>query len=290
MPTPNRNSSSIVIKRNKEVIIFDCGEGTQRKMVEARIGFRRKTRIFISHLHGDHVLGIPGLLATMTLLQRERPLHMYGPKGLTDFIKAFSSVLGGPGFPLYINEILNPGILYEGHGYIVSTVKVNHDCPSWGFILEESPRPGKFHPEKAKAKNVPEGPLWQKLQNGETIILGDGTLVHSTEVVDPQRKGIKVAYSGDTMPSKSFTMAAMKADLLIHEASFDESLVEKAIERSHSTAAQAAEVAIEAKVTRLILTHLSSRYSDPAILLEEARLIFPETIVAEDLMIIDLEP
>ena len=290
MPTQNRNSSSMVIKRNKEVIMFDCGEGTQRKMVEARIGFRRKTRIFISHLHGDHVLGIPGLLATMTLLQRERPLHMYGPKGLTDFIKAFSRVLGGPAFPLYINEILNPGILYEGQGYIVSTAKVNHDCPSWGFILEECPRPGKFHPEKARAKNVPEGPLWQKLQHGETIILGDGTLVHSTEVVDPQRKGIKVAYSGDTMPSKSFTMAAMKADLLIHEATFDESLVEKAVEKGHSTAAQAAEVAKEAKVTKLILTHLSSRYSDPTILLEEARLIFPETIIAEDLMVIDLEP
>jgi len=125
---------------------------------------------------------------------------------------------------------LNPGILYEGHGYLVSAVKVNHDCPSWGFILEECPRPGKFHPEKAKAKNVPEGPLWRKLQHGETIILGDGTLVHSTEVVDPQRKGIKVAYSGDTMPSKSFTTAAMKADFLIHEATYDESLVEKAIE------------------------------------------------------------
>jgi len=290
MPTQNRNSSSIVIKRNKEAIIFDCGEGTQRKMVEARIGFRRKTRIFISHLHGDHVLGIPGLLATMTLLQRERPLHMYGPKGLTDFIKAFSSVLGGPAFPLYINEILNPGILYEGQGYTVSAVKVNHDCPSWGFILEECPRPGKFHPEKAKAKNVPEGPQWRKLQHGETIILGDGTLVHSTEVVDPQRKGIKIAYSGDTMPSKSVTTAAMKADLLIHEATFDESLVEKAIEKGHSTAAQAAEVAKKAKVTRLILTHISSRYSDPAILLEEARLIFPETIIAEDLMVIDLEP
>jgi ribonuclease Z len=290
MPTQDRNSSSIVIKRNKEAIIFDCGEGTQRKMVEARIGFRRKTRIFISHLHGDHVLGIPGLLASMTLLQRERPLHMYGPKGLTAFIKAFSSVLGGPAFPLYINEILNPGILYEGQGYIVSTMKVNHDCPSWGFILEECPRPGKFHPEKAKAKNVPEGPQWRKLQHGETIILGDGTLVHSTEVVDPQRKGIKIAYSGDTMPSKSFATAAMKADILIHEATFDESLVEKAIEKGHSTAAQAAEVAKEAKVSRLILTHISSRYSDPAILLEEARLIFPETIVAEDMMVIDLEP
>lgn len=290
MPTQSRGASSIAIKRGREVIFFDCGEGTQRRMVEARVGFRRRTRIFISHLHGDHVLGLPGLLQTMNLLQRERPLYIYGPQGLTEFIKAFSFVLGGPSFPLHVHEILSEGKIHEGPEYDVTAVSVDHDGPTWAFILEEHPKPGRFHPERAQARGVPEGRLWHRLQHGEDVMLDDGTVVRSEQVVDPPRKGLKVAYSGDTRPSEAFSRAAEGADLMIHEATFDDSLVEKAEENAHSTSRQAAEVARAAGVKMLVLTHISSRYPDVGVLLEEARSIFPETLIAEDLMSLELDP
>jgi ribonuclease Z len=288
MPTQERSSSSVAIRRKGEIILFDCGEGTQRRMVAARLGFRRQTRIFISHLHGDHVLGLPGLIQTMTLLHRERPLHLYGPEGLTAFIEAFSSVLGGPGFPLRVNEILSEGIIYSGSEYSVKATRADHEDPSWSYVLEEHPRPGRFHPDRASALGVPEGPLWKRLQQGGDVELNDGREVRSEEVVDPPKRGLKIAYSGDTRPTEAFTKASEGADLMIYEATFDSSLEEKAIENGHSTAAQAAEVAKEAEVKTLVLTHISSRYPDAGVLLEEAKEVFPNTRVAEDLMVIEL--
>ncbi len=288
MPTQDRSSSSVAVRRKGEIIIFDCGEGTQRRMVTARLGFRRQTRILISHLHGDHVLGLPGLIQTMTLLHRERTLHLYGPKGLTAFIEAFNSVLGGPGFPLRVNEILSEGIVHAGSEYTVRAIKADHEEPSWSYVLEEHPRPGRFHPDRASALGVPEGPLWKRLQQGEDVVLGGGGVVRSVEVVDPPKRGLKIAYSGDTRPTETFSEASEGADLLIHEATFDSSLEEKAVENGHSTAAQAAEVARAAGVEMLILTHISSRYPDAGILLEEAKEVFPNTRIAEDLMLIEL--
>ena len=290
MPTQERSSSSIAIRRKGEITLFDCGEGTQRRMVAARIGFRRPTRIFITHLHGDHVLGLPGLIQTMTLLQRERPLYIYGPQELASFIKAFSSVLGGPGFTIRISEIVSEGVVYSGAEYSVVAVRADHDEPSWSFILEERPRPGKFHPERARSLGVPEGPLWKRLQQGEEVKLRDGRVVCSVDVVDPPRGGLKIAYSGDTRPTEAFIKAAEGADLIIHEATFDESLEERAGENGHSTATKAAEVARAAGARSLILTHISSRYPDVSVLLEEARKVFPETEIAEDLMEIELQP
>ncbi|MFB0558420.1 MAG: ribonuclease Z [Candidatus Bathyarchaeia archaeon] len=288
MPTQDRSSSSIAIRRKGEIIMFDCGEGTQRRMVATRIGFRRPTRIFITHLHGDHVLGLPGLIQTMTLLQRERSLHIYGPTGITRFIEAFSSVLGGSGFAIRINEIISEGIIYSGSEYSVTAIKADHDEPSWSYILEEYPRPGKFYPTKAKSFGVPEGPLWKRLQRGEDVKLSDGRVVRSMDVVDPSRRGLKLAYSGDTRPTEAFSNAAEGADLMIHEATFDDSLDEKAGENGHSTATKAAEVARAAGVGLLILTHISSRYPDVSVLLEEAKKVFQETKIAEDLMEIEL--
>jgi len=265
MPTQNRNSSSIAIRRKGEIILLDCGEGTQRRMVEARLGFRRRMKIFISHLHGDHVLGLPGLLQSMTLLKRERPLEIYGPQGLAGFIDAFSSVLGGPGFPTTIHEIMSEGVILETPEYA-----------------------GRFHPEKAISRGIPEGPLWKSLQLGEDVNNSDGTLVRSNEIVDAPIKGLKIAYSGDTRPSEAFMAASEKADVLIYEATFDSSLLEKAEENGHSTAAQAAQIAKSADVGLLLLTHISSRYPDPALLLEEATEIFLNTKIAQDLMELDV--
>lgn len=289
MPTQRRSSSSIVIRRGAEIIMLDCGEGTQRRMVEARLGFRRPMKILISHLHGDHVLGLPGLLQTMTLLKRGRPLQVCGPQGIAGYIEAFSSVLGGPGFPLEIYEISSQGPIYQGTDYDIIAVKADHDMPSWSYVIQEHPRPGKFHPKRARDLGVPEGPLWKRLQFGEDIKLEDGRIVRSRDVVGLPSRGLKIAYSGDTRPTLAFAEAAESADLIIHEATFDESLKERAAENGHTTAAQAAEVAKAADVGTLILTHISSRYPDPSILFEEAAEIFPETVIAEDLMVVEID-
>jgi len=288
MPTQRRGSSAIAVKRKREIIFFDCGEGTQRRMVEAGLGFRRPTKIFISHLHGDHVLGLPGLLQSMSLLDREKPLEVYGPKGLTNFMTAFSEALGGPGFPVNLFEIVSEGLVFQGDEYVVAAVKADHDVPSWSYVLEELPKPGRFHPEKAEEFGVPSGPLWKKLQQGEDVVLENERTVKSEEVVDPPRKGLKIAYSGDTRPTASLVSVAMGSDLLIHEATFDNALLERAEENKHSTAAQAAGVAVKADVKKLILTHISSRYPDPSHLLEEAKEVFKNTVIAEDLYEIEL--
>lgn len=288
MPTQSRSSSSIAIRRRGEIILLDCGEGTQRRMVEARLGFRRRTRVYISHLHGDHVLGLPGLLQTMTLLQRERPLEIYGPQGLADFINGFSSTLGSPGFPTTIHEIITEGVILETPEYEISAFKADHDGPSWSYVLEEKPRPGRFHPDRALSLGVPEGPLWKRLQLGEDVVNGEGRLVRSVDVVDSPKKGLKIVYSGDTRPYEALVEASGEADVLIYEATYDSSLLDKAVENGHSTAAQAAQVARSAGVGLLVLTHISSRYPDPALLLEEAVSIFPNTKIAHDLMEISL--
>jgi len=288
MPTGKRGSASVAIKRKGELILFDCGEGTQQKMVLAHLGFGGRMRIFISHLHGDHILGLPGLLQTMALLRREHPLYVYGPRGLMEFIKAFSSILGCPSFPLEVFEVLDNGMVFSGSEYIIEAVRADHEGESWSYALAELPRPGKFHPEKAKGLAIPEGPLWRRLQHGEDVKLGD-KIVKSAEVVEPQRIGSKIVYSGDTRPNEELVRMAKRADLLIHEATFNDDMEDRAKEDGHSTASQAAEIARAAEVTKLVLTHLSSRYPDPEPMLINARKIFPETQVAEDLMELNIQ-
>jgi ribonuclease Z len=288
MPTQSRASSSTVVKRKGELIMFDCGEGTQRRMVEAKLGFRRSMKIFVSHLHGDHVLGIPGLLQTMTLLDRERRLDIFGPQGSIKYVKAFSETLGGPSFPVHIHEVESPGIIYESEEYMVKAIQADHDLPAFSYVLEEKLIPGRFHPDKALELEVPEGPLWKKLQSGKDVTLTDGRIVKWKKIVDPPRKGLKIAYSGDTRPNRLFGEASKGADLLIHEATFDNELSERAAEKGHTTAGQAAEIALQSSVRKLVLTHISSRYPDAEILLEQAREIFSETVLAYDLLEIEV--
>jgi len=288
MPTPRRSASAVAVRRKGEVILFDCGEGTQQRMVAARIGFRRPTRVFISHLHGDHVLGLPGLLMTMTMLRRERPLHLYGPQGLLSFIRAFSRVLDAPGFPLEVYEISGEGVVFAGSEYTVEAVRADHEGECWSYALAEHPRPGRFHPERARNLEVPEGPLWSRLQRGGDVVLEDGRLVRSSDIVDPPRRGRKLVYSGDTRPTEALAALADGADVLIHEATFDDSLAERATEDGHTTASGAAEVAARAHAGLLLLTHISSRYQDTSLLLEQATAVFPSTRVAEDLMEVEV--
>jgi len=289
IPTPKRSLPAIVIRRKDELLIFDCGEGIQRQMIQAGVGFHRKTKVFITHLHGDHVLGLPGLLQTMSLLDRERKLEIYGPPGIEAFVNAIQqTVQFNLTFPLEILEVEDANIVCKEKEYEVHAVWADHVVPSLAYALIEKPRPGRFNPEKAKALGIPEGPLWSKLQHGSAVKLPNGRVVKSEEVVGPPRPGRKVVYSGDTRPTENVAELAQKADLLIHDGTLDDELTDKAYEDGHSTSSQAAEIANKAKVKWLIQTHISARYKNANVLLEQARKIFAKTDIAEDFMKIDL--
>jgi ribonuclease Z len=288
IPTPQRGLSAIAIKRKNEVLLFDCGEGTQRQMIQAGVGFQKKTKIFITHLHGDHILGLPGLLQTMSLLDREKKLEIYGPHNIKAFVEAISQTVQFTlTFPVQVIE-REEGLVCEEREYRVYAAQSNHMTPGLAYALTEKPRPGRFHPEKAKALGVPEGPLWSKLQRGSSIKLLGGKIVKPEMVLGAPLPGRKIAYTGDTMPSKNLVKLAEHADLLIHEATFDDELMERAGEDGHSTPSQAAETAKEAGAKRLILTHISARYSDASWLLAQARKVFSNTDLAEDFLKIEL--
>jgi len=289
IPTPRRALPAIAIKRKGELILFDCGEGAQRQMIRAKIGFNRKTKVFITHMHGDHVLGLPGILQTMSLLGRDKPIEVYGPPGIRAFIEAIiRTVRFALSFQVEVYEVEDEGVVDEEEEYRIHAVRADHSIPALAYALIEKPRPGKFHPEGAISLGVPKGPLWSRLQHGHEVELPNGRKVRPQDVMDLPRLGRKIVYTGDTRPSDKITELAKDADLLIHEATFADDLKERAAEDQHSTVSQAAEVAKEAGAKLLVLTHISSRYEDPKILLEQAKKIFSNTYVAEDLLKIDI--
>lgn len=289
VPTPARALPAIAIQRKDELIMFDCGEGVQRQMIQAGVGFHRKTKVFITHLHGDHVLGLPGILQTMSLLDRKQKLEVYGPIGIQAFIHAIQrTVQFALTFPVETTEIDEAGFVCEEKEYQIQVVQTDHVVPSLAYALIEKPRPGRFSPEKAKALGVPEGPLWSQLQHGKKVEIAGGKVVKPEQVVGAPRPGRKIVYSGDTRPTKSLAELAKNADLLIHDATFDDELLERAQEDGHSTPSQAAETAKKARVKRLILIHISARYKNTRILLEQARKIFANVDVAKDFMKIEI--
>jgi len=289
IPTLQRSLPAIAVQRKGELILFDCGEGVQRQMIRAGIGFHRKTKVLITHMHGDHVLGLPGLFQTMSLLDRERKLEVYGPSGIKAFVEATQrTVQFTLTFPIEFFEIEDAGVVCKEKEYEVHAIWVDHVIPSLAYSLTEKPRPGRFHPEKARSLEVPEGFLWSKLQQGSTVKLSNGRVVKPEEVLGPPRPGRKIVYTGDARPVENLVEFAENADLLIHDATFDDELWERAREDGHSTPSQAAETAKKAGTKRLVLTHISARYKDPSLLLEQAKKIFPRVDLAEDFMRIDL--
>jgi len=289
VPTVARALPSVVVKRKNEVLMFDCGEGVQRQMITASVGFHRKMKVFVTHMHGDHVLGLPGLLQTMSLLDRQQKLEIFGPVGIKAFVDAIrDTVQFVLTFPIEIHEIKKGGVICEEKEYEVKAAQTDHVIPSLAYALIEKPRPGRFNPKKAEALGVPEGPLWSRLQRGEKVKTPKGRVIKPEQVVGAPRPGRKIVYSGDTRPIESFLRLVEGADLLIHEATFDDELLDKAIEDGHSTPSQAAETAKKARVKRLVLTHLSSRYKNPQSLLEQARKIFSKVDVAQDFMEIEV--
>ena len=269
--------------------MFDCGENTQRQMMQSKVSFHKKLKVFLTHLHGDHVLGLPGVLQTMALMDRKEPVQVYGPAGIKDFLVCTKETLNfGLTFPVEINEILAEGIISNEDNYSVVAVKSNHAVESYAYAFVEKPRPGKFYPKKAAALGVPVGELWSKLQGGKEITLPNGKVVKPSDVMGPLRAGRKIVYTGDTRPFEAFTKFAAGADLVIHDCTFDDSLVEKAALDGHSTPSQAAEQARAAGAKLLVLSHISARYADASLLLEQAKKTFANTVLAQDFLELEL--
>lgn len=289
MPTPNRNPSAIAVNREGELMLFDCGEGTQRQMMRAKTGMTISS-IFITHFHADHVLGIPGLLQTMALQDRKEPLEIYGPKQVDKFLYHLLS-LGyvGKGFDVKAIE-LKPGDVVERPKYKIRAIKTVHNIVSIGYVLEEDMRPGRFNRERAIELGIKPGPLFSKLQSGHSIRVNDKE-IRPEQVLGPPRPGRKIVYTGDTRPCESVIEASRDADLLVHDSSMSEETQEYAIDYMHSTALEAAEVAKKAAVRKLILTHISARHSDiksASKLEEEAKSVFVNSEVAKEFMVIEV--
>jgi ribonuclease Z len=289
IPTIARSLPAIMIRRKGEFILFDCGENAQRQMINARLGFNKKMKVFVTHMHGDHILGLPGLIQTMSLLDRTKALEIYGPRGLEAFIEAIEEhVQFALKFPIEVVEIRDRGIVYSHKEYEIFAEWADHSIPAFAYSFVEKPRPGKFYPEKAEALCIPEGLLWSKLQQRLAVKLSNGRVVEPEEVVGPPRPGRKIVYTGDSRYSRVLVKFSMEADLLIHDCTFDDGLIERAKEDGHSTPSQAVKTAKKANVKRLILTHISARYRTPDLLFEQARKDFPKVEVARDLQKVSL--
>jgi len=285
LPTVKRGLSCIALKYYGDLLIFDCGEGAQRSLIMAGLGFPKNLKIFITHMHGDHVIGLLGLLQTLSLMNRSFDVHVYGPPGIVDFVNLNRKILNFHlSYELFLHEI-SSGIILDNSNYIVKAVESEHVKPSYAFSFEEKHKPGKFHPEKALALGVPRGPLWGKLQKGFPVINIFGDLVFPDQVMDPPRAGLKIVFSGDTRPCENVLNLSRNADVLIFDSTFDDSLIDKAVLDMHSTASEAAELAAKANVKLLVLTHISARYENsPDILLNQAKKIFNNVIIAEDFL------
>jgi ribonuclease Z len=280
-PTVGRNVSSVVMNREGEPLMFDCGEGTQRQMMRYGTGFTVGD-IFFSHMHADHILGVTGLLRTMALQGRGEPMRLFGPAGSSQVIDD-AVKLGMEQLPFAVNiRELRPDERVTREGYDIVAYRTKHGTHSIGFALCEHERLGRFDLDRARALGVPAGPLYGRLHRGEDVIV-DGRTVRADEVVGPPRPGRKLVYTGDTRPCAATVNIARDADLLIHDATFASDESERAHSTGHATAREAADVAKRADARRLILTHISARYADDARLLErEARHVFANTMVAHD--------
>jgi ribonuclease Z len=286
-PTVDRNVSGLAVQREGELILFDCGEGSQRQMMRYGVGFGFR-EIFLTHYHSDHILGVTGLLRTMGLQDRQEEVVIYGPRPTRIIEELIRVGIERNKFNVEIIEV-RPGERLARQDYDIVVFETDHRADTVGYALVEHIRLGRFNPERARDLGIPEGPLWGRVHKGESIALPDGRTLTNEELVGPPRAGRTLVYPGDTRPVKSVIEAARDADLLVHEATFCEEERARASETGHSTARQAAEVARMAGVRRLALTHISARYTrDAPELLTEAREVFPETVIARDGLTIEV--
>lgn len=281
-PTKERSASAIVLDTERELILLDCGEGAQRQFFQSTVSFMRVRRIFITHFHGDHFLGLPGLIQSMCLNNRTEPLDLYGPPDAKEmFERALAMGYFTLRFPVHVHA-LNPGESLELSGYSVRTAAADHTVPALAYRVQEDPRRGRFDATKAHALGI-RGRDFARLEAGEPVVVA-GRTVRPEEVIGPPRPGLSVVYSGDGRPSEAVRKLAYRASVLIHEATMAEDHEAEANEWGHSSSRQAAEVAREAEVARLYLTHFSSRYKDTEPLAAEARARFVDTVAARDFL------
>lgn len=289
VPSVERNVTALLLEREGEAMLFDCGEGTQRQMMRYATGFAISD-IFFTHYHADHTLGLPGLLRTMAFQDRSAALRLWGPPDARKHLGVLVGLgMERPKFEVTIGE-LEPGQSVDRGDHAIVAVEARHKGRCQGYALVESERLGRFDPERARAMGIPEGRLWGAIHRGETVTLPDGRSIGPDQLVGPPRPGRKVVISGDTTPCSTIRDIAQGADLLVHEATFGADEQQRALETRHSTARDAATVARDANVKRLVLTHISARYSREAPeLLEEARAVFAETSIARDGMVVEVE-
>ena len=288
-PTVERNVTSVALVREGETLLYDCGEGTQRQIMRYGVGFSFD-EIFFTHFHVDHLVGLIGLTRTMALQGRTELLRLYGPAGAQKALRACIA-FGGERltFPVEIAE-LQAGDALDRKEYTLHAIAADHrGATALGYALVEKTRLGRFNPEMARDMGIPEGPLWGRLHRGETIELSDGRRVDATMLVGAPRAGRRVVISGDTRPTDALRAMAANADILVHEATFGDDEAARAVETGHSTAREAAEIARDAGVRRLLLTHFSARYSrDPGDLVVQAQSVFAATVAARDGLEIDI--
>jgi ribonuclease Z len=291
-PSVERNVPAVAVKRGSEVILFDCGEGTQRQFQRSPLSYMQVQKIFITHLHADHYLGLPGLVQTMRLNERKEPLLIAGPPGIRELCedlrviprgsKDGRSAKGARGLQVQVVELASPTDL-PFEGYKVLAREVRHTIPALAYAIVEEMRPGRFNKPRALELGVPEGKAFGMLQRGESVTLEDGRVITAEMVLGPARRGRKVVYTGDCVPCEQTVELAQGADYLVHESTYANDFPD-ANKHGHSTAAQAAFIAKAARVAHLYLTHISPRYTNAKPLVEEARKIFPESHEAHDLL------
>jgi ribonuclease Z len=293
MPLPHRHLTSMLLRREGDLFLFDAGEGTQVSLRRLNLRWKKINAIFISHTHADHVTGLPGLLMLSSQVDRDEPLYIYGPPRIAEYVETSRRVLDMYiNYEIVVREIEAPGICHQGDGFSIRAFPLRHTKTCYGYALEEDPRPGAFHPERAEELGVPRGPLWSRLQAGESVQTPEGRTVQPDEVLGGARKSRKVSYVTDSLYFPELAPEVSGSDLFVCEGMFERALVSSAVEKKHMTAEQAALLARDGgAIKKLALIHYSPRYTehDLKLLLEEARAIFPDTVLSKDRMHFPLE-
>lgn len=291
MPLPYRHLTSVLLRRDGDLFLFDCGEGTQVSLKRLNLKWKKIDAIFISHTHADHVTGLPGIMMLNSQVERTEPLYIYGPPKVAEYVESSRKVLDMYiNYPVIVKEITAPCVVHEGDGFYVRAFSLQHTKTCVGYTLEELDRPGEFNPDKALELGVPRGPLWGRLQRGEAVQGENGSVVNPDDVMGKSRSGRKFSFVTDTMYLPSIADEVRGSDLLICEGMFDDSCADQAKEKKHMTSRQSATIARDANVRRMAMIHYSPRYTDRElpVLLEQAREVWPQAELTRDRMIFDI--